>query len=105
MRAAADTLRTMLIFATTVRIQKYIIEQRNTNYSDFEEELSNLRDHERLDGVGVLATRKKLLSKPSFDGADFLRDGIGLASEELGTYIDAFPLGACLLYPGDTLTR
>lgn len=94
MRATVGTLHRILMFVTTVRIQKYIVDQRATNYSDFEQELSNLMEHERLDGVGVLATRKKLLTKPSFDEKDFLRDGIGLASEELGAYIDAFPLDA-----------
>ena len=87
-------LHQILTFATTVRIQKFILHKNETNFREFEEEAAYLENHESIKGVGVVATRENITSMVPTHEQDFFYDNIPLESYELGAHINSFPLQA-----------
>lgn len=83
----------MLTFATTVRIQRYIVNRDAINFRDFEAEAAELND-ESIKGTGVLATRDDIAKPiPAYE-QDFFYNEVPLGADELGAYIRLFPLSA-----------
>lgn len=93
-RRTVKVLHTMLTFATSVDIQRYIINRQATDFREFEAEAAELPQTRSLDGKGILATRDEILvQRPSYEQGFFHPD-VPLGSHELGAYIDGFPLDA-----------
>lgn len=94
LRLALTQLGSMLMLATTMKMQRYLIRRSTSGFRDFEAEVSELPDQRAIHGTGILATRTKIaIAKPSWED-DFYLDEVPLGSHELGAYIDSFPLEA-----------
>ena len=88
------TLRKMLIFATSVKIQQFIIDKHTIDFGEFEALAATLSELESIKGTGVLALRNNISQlAPSYE-QNFFYDEVPLGSHELGAYINAFPLPA-----------
>jgi len=89
-----ETLRKMLVFATSVKIQRYITDKHTVDYRQFEAMVAANDEQQRINGTGVLALRCDISRPSSSDEQDFFRDEVPLGSYELGAHIDEFPLSA-----------
>lgn len=90
-RLTVSTLREMLIFKTTVDIQKYMSERHARDFREFEAETAV---NQEFDGAGVLATRENIAKARAFSEQGFFHDEVPLGSHEVGAYIGQFPLEA-----------
>ena len=91
LRLTVSTLNEMLIFKTTVDIQKYMSERHAADFREFEEATAV---NQEFDGAGVLATRENIARAPAFNEQGFFQDEVPLGSHEVGAYINQFPLEA-----------
>lgn len=89
-----ETLERLLTFATTFKIQQFIIDRNALEYRDFEALVSTLGQNETIDGTGIIALKKEFSLATPNDIQDFLNDEVPLGAHELGAYIRAFPLSA-----------
>lgn len=94
LRLTISTLHQMLTFATTVNIQKYIINRRVNDWREFEAEAAFLEEQVRIKGTGVLAERDEITRDIPTTEQDFFYKDVLLAAHELSAYIGRFPLSA-----------
>jgi hypothetical protein len=94
LKLTVSTLHQMLTFATTVSIQRHIINRHASDFRGFEAEAAELTDRESIKGTGILATRDEIgKSLPVYE-QDFFYNEVPLGAHELGAYISSFPLSA-----------
>lgn len=84
----------MLTFATTVNIQKYIINRHVNDWRAFEAEAAFLDEQVSIKGTGVLAERDETTRDIRAAEQDFFYNDVLLAAHELSAYIGSFPLSA-----------
>lgn len=93
LKLTISTLNEMLTFATTVNIQRHIIERTTRQFRSFEAKMAELEGY-GLASTAIIAIRNTICQSSPLHEEDFFKNDIPLGSHELGAYINQFPLDA-----------